>query len=54
LFFLQDFTNIQAAINALPPAGGKIFVKAGTYVASRTIRITSASRAAVFLILGMR
>jgi len=34
-----DFTDIQAAINALPPAGGKIFVKAGTYVVSRTIRI---------------
>src|SRR5215469_9207526 len=34
-----DFTDIQAAINALPPAGGKIFVKAGTYVVSLTIRI---------------
>ena len=26
-----DFTDIQSAINALPPGGGKIFVKAGTY-----------------------
>jgi hypothetical protein len=34
-----DFTDIQAGINALPPAGGKIFVKAGTYVVSLTIRI---------------
>ena len=34
-----DFTDIQAAVNALPPAGGKIFVKAGTYVVSLTIRI---------------
>jgi len=36
---VADFTDIQAAINALPPAGGKIFVKAGTYVVSLTIRI---------------
>ena len=28
---VADFTDIQAAINALPPAGGKVFVKAGTY-----------------------
>jgi polygalacturonase len=35
-----DFTDIQAAINALPPAGGgKVFVKAGTYVVSQTILI---------------
>ncbi len=34
-----DFTDIQAAINALPPIGGKVFVKAGTYVVSQTIRI---------------
>src|SRR6516165_10312211 len=34
-----DFTDIQAAINALPPIGGKVFVKAGTYVVSETIRI---------------
>jgi hypothetical protein len=25
-----DFTDIQAAINALPPTGGKVFVKAGS------------------------
>jgi hypothetical protein len=31
--------DIQAAIDALPPTGGKIFVKAGTYVISKTIRI---------------
>ena len=34
-----DFTDIQAAINALPPAGGKVFVKAGTYAVSQTILI---------------
>jgi hypothetical protein len=34
-----DFTDIQTAINALPPTGGKIFVKAGTYVISQTIRV---------------
>ena len=27
---VADFTDIQTAINALPPAGGKVFVKAGT------------------------
>jgi hypothetical protein len=26
-----DFTDIQAAINALPPTGGKVFVNAGTH-----------------------
>jgi hypothetical protein len=36
---VADFTDIQAAINALPPAGGKVFVKAGTYVLSQTILI---------------
>src|SRR5215831_21085879 len=36
---VADFTDIQAAINALPPAGGKVFVKAGTYVVSLTIQI---------------
>jgi hypothetical protein len=36
---VADFTDIQAAINALPPAGGKVFVKAGTYVVSQTILI---------------
>jgi pectin methylesterase-like acyl-CoA thioesterase len=34
-----DFTDIQAAINALPPAGGKVFVKAGTYVIRHIILI---------------
>jgi hypothetical protein len=34
-----DFTDIQAAINALPADGGKVFVKAGTYVVSQTLRI---------------
>src|SRR5215468_938371 len=34
-----DFTDIQAAINALPPAGGKVFVKAGAYVIRHTILI---------------
>jgi hypothetical protein len=34
-----DFTDIQSAINALPPTGGKIFVKAGTYALSQTIRV---------------
>jgi hypothetical protein len=36
---VADFTDIQSAINALPPSGGKIFVKAGTYPISKTIRI---------------
>jgi len=36
---VADFTDIQVAINALPPAGGKVFIKAGTYVLSQTILI---------------
>jgi Right handed beta helix region len=36
---VADFTDIQTAINALPPAGGKVFVKAGAYVVSQTILI---------------
>jgi hypothetical protein len=36
---LADFTDIQAAIAALPIAGGKIFVKAGTYSIKSTIQI---------------
>ena len=36
---VADFTDIQTAINALPAAGGKVFVKAGTYVVSQTILI---------------
>jgi hypothetical protein len=34
-----DFTDIQAAINALPAAGGKVFIKAGRYVVAQTILI---------------
>src|SRR6516165_153780 len=34
-----DVTDIQTAINALPSNGGKVFVKAGTYVISQTIRV---------------
>ncbi len=40
---VADFTDIQAAIDALPPAGGKVFVKAGTYVVSKTIRIKASN-----------
>jgi hypothetical protein len=36
---IADFTDIQAAIAALPPTGGKIFVKAGSYPIKSTIRI---------------
>src|SRR6516225_12134062 len=36
---VADFTDVQAAIAALPPTGGKIFVKAGTYPIKKTIRI---------------
>jgi len=36
---VADFTDIQTAINALPAAGGKVFVKAGTYVVAQTILI---------------
>jgi hypothetical protein len=36
---VADFTDIQTAIDALPPSGGKIFVKAGTYIIGQTIRI---------------
>ena len=36
---VADFTDIQTAINALPPAGGKVFVKAGIYVVPQTILI---------------
>ena len=37
-----DFTDIQAAINALPPVGGKVFVKAGTYVVCKPPASTAA------------
>jgi Right handed beta helix region len=36
---VADFTDVQAAIAALPPTGGKIFVKAGDYPVTSTIRI---------------
>jgi hypothetical protein len=38
-----DFTTLQDAINALPPIGGKIFVKAGAYAIADTIRITGSN-----------
>ena len=34
-----DYTSLQAAIDALPKSGGKIFVKAGTYPITNTIQI---------------
>ena len=40
---VADFTDIQSAINALPPGGGKIFVKAGTYIISSTIQIQASN-----------
>jgi hypothetical protein len=40
---IADFTDVQAAIAALPPAGGKIFVKAGTYPITSTIRIATSN-----------
>ena len=40
---VADFTDIQAAINALPPIGGKIFVKAGTYPVRKTIQIQASN-----------
>src|SRR5262249_3831046 len=36
---VADFTDIQTAVDALPPTGGKIFVKAGDYVISDTIKL---------------
>ena len=38
-----DFTSLQPAIDALPAAGGKIFVKAGTYPITSTITITGSN-----------
>ena len=40
---VADFTDIQAAIDALPPIGGKIFVKAGTYPIKKTIQIRASN-----------
>jgi len=34
-----DFTDLNAAIKALPPSGGKIFVKAGVYSIASTVTI---------------
>jgi hypothetical protein len=36
---VADFIDIQSAIDALPPGGGKIFIKAGDYIISDTIKI---------------
>src|SRR5215469_13665516 len=38
-----DFTTLQAAINALPTTGGKIFVKAGVYPITSTIEISTSN-----------
>lgn len=38
-----DFTSLQDAINALPPAGGKIFVKAGSYLLNNTVAIKTSN-----------
>jgi hypothetical protein len=40
---VADFTDIQAAITALPPTGGKIFVKAGAYPIKQTIHIRTSN-----------
>lgn len=34
-----DYQDIQSAVNALPSGGGKIFVRAGTYTLTSTIKI---------------
>lgn len=36
-----DFTDLNAALQALPASGGKIFVKAGIYPIENTIRIST-------------
>jgi hypothetical protein len=38
-----DFTSLQAAIDALPASGGKIFVKAGVYPIAATIQIRASN-----------
>jgi len=38
-----DFASLQAAINALPASGGKIFVKAGVYPITDTIHIAASN-----------
>ena len=40
---VADFTDIQNAVDALPPTGGKIFVKAGNYVISDTIKFLTSN-----------
>ena len=40
---VADFIDIQAAIDALPPTGGKIFVKAGTYPITTTLQIRTSN-----------
>ena len=40
---VADFTDIQAAITALPLSGGKIFVKAGAYPIQKTIQIRASN-----------
>src|SRR5262249_14685007 len=40
---VADFTDIQSAVNALPASGGKIFVKAGDYVISDTIKLLTSN-----------
>jgi copper-binding protein NosD len=40
---VADFTDIQNAVDALPPTGGKIFVKAGDYVISDTIKLLTSN-----------
>jgi hypothetical protein len=38
-----DFTSLQDAVNALPASGGKIFVKAGTYPLTNTVKINASN-----------
>jgi len=38
-----DFTDLNTAISALPTSGGKIFVKAGVYAITSTIKITTSN-----------
>jgi hypothetical protein len=40
---VADFNDIQNAVDALPPTGGKIFVKAGDYVISDTIKLLTSN-----------
>jgi len=40
---VADFTDIQSAVDALPASGGKIFVKAGDYVISDTIKLLTSN-----------